>query len=306
MEQDKWIEKIEELNLENILLKKSKEYKLGQDIIKFKEMITKFKWITFFKKISNRSKIQKYNAHGELENSFECDKIQKDSIDTPKIVVYTSIMGNYDTLQAPFLSFDNIDYVVFSDQLQTDKEGWNYKELPEQVKNIPNNITKNRYVKFHPHELFDKEYDYAIYIDGNIKVMSDLTDLVYAINPKSGLALHRHQFRNCIFKEIEVCKLLKKGNYEKLRQQVQKYKQEGFKEEFGLLECNVIVTDLKSTIAKNVLEEWWKEFICSESYRDQISLPYVLWKNGYEIQDIGNLGNNVYENPKIRILEHKN
>ncbi len=73
---------------------------------------------------------------------------------------------------------------------------------------------------------------------------------------------------------------------------------------YGLLECNVIVSDLKSENSAKILDEWWKEFVNSNSMRDQISLPYVLWKLKYNIEDIGNLGNNVRNNPKIQIIKH--
>ena len=36
------------------------------------------------------------------------------------------------------------------------------------------------------------------------------------------------------------------------------------------------------------MEDWWKE-IEKYSNRDQVSLPYVLWKNGYQIGDVGTL-----------------
>ena len=53
-----------------------------------------------------------------------------------------------------------------------------------------------------------------------------------------------------------------------------------------------------------LLEKWWNEFYMSESLRDQLSLPYVLWKNGYSIDQVGTLGNNVYDNTKLQITPH--
>lgn len=34
------------------------------------------------------------------------------------------------------------------------------------------------------------------------------------------------------------------------------------------------------------MEEWWNEM---EKYskRDQLSLPYIIWKNGYSFEDVG-------------------
>ena len=157
----------------------------------------------------------------------------------------------------------------------------------------------------HPKELFEN-YDYTIYIDGNIRIISDISNFVRCTNEKTGLAFHRHYARNCVYREKEACKLYKKGNESKLQQQIQRYKDNGFPKEYGLLECNVIVTDLKNLNAINILNNWWDEFYLSESKRDQISLPYILWKLNYKMDDIGSLGNNVRENMKLEILNHNN
>ena len=262
-------------------------------------MLKKLEFLKIMKKLSNRKKINKYNFHDELPNNYY-PKINSDK--KPKIVVYTCIIGGYDRLIDPLLHFENVDFCVYLDKEQDEIKDWKMMQLPEKVSQ-ENNILANRYLKFHPHELF-QEYDYSIYIDGNIQSIGDFTDFIYSVNDKTGLSLHRHQFRNCIFNEIEVCKLLKKGNYDKLKKQVKRYENDGFPKKFGMLECNVIVADLKNNNAKTILEDWWNEFKASESLRDQISLPYVLWKNGYTIKDVGSLGNNVYRNPKIRIFPH--
>ena len=302
--EEKLLNKIEELNLENIELKKSKQYKKGDDIMKLIEMVKKFQLAKLLKKQINRKKVKKFNLHGELENDFKYDESLVKT-EKPKIAVYTCITGQYDKLITPFLNFENIDYIAFTDNKEEDNKVWKIRDIPENIKQLQDNILINRYIKFHPAELFKENYDYAIYIDGNIKVISDLTNLVYAINSATGLAFHRHQFRNCIYNEIEVCRLIGKGNYEKMKKQTQRYRQEGFPEQFGLYECNVIVSDLQNNVGTSILDSWWNEFRNSESYRDQISLPYVVWKNNCQFDDIGSLGNNVYKNPKIRLENHK-
>lgn len=306
MEND-YINKIETLNLEIMELKKSKEYCLGRKIINIKELIKKGRIDVIIKRALNKKnvkKMAKYNAHGELENNFQFD-VSLRKKEKPKIVIYTCITGKYDNLKTPFLKFNNIDYVAFTDNEEKKNSVWNVKDIPENIKDLKDNVLINRYIKFHPNELF-KDYDYSIYIDGNIKVMSDFTDFIYGINDKTGLAFHRHQFRNCIYDEIEACRLVKKGNYKKMKIQTEMYKSEGFPEKFGLYECGVIVTDLKNNVSLKILDEWWKEFIKSEMRRDQISLPYIVWENGYKFEDIGSLGNNLYKNPKFEVIKHEN
>ena len=295
-------EKIEELNLETIELKTSKEYLIGKKILRIKEYLKKMQIKECIKKINENKKISKY-SHKQQENNFKLTKKIK-SNNIPKIAVYTCITGNYDKeILEPFVKLENTDFYLFTDNEKQISENWIIKPIPENINREYNNILKNRYMKMHPYELFEN-YDYSIYIDGNVKVMSDLTELVYAINENVGIAMHKHQFRDCICDEIEVCKIKKKGNYKEMKRQVEKYVQNGFPKKFGMLEATIIVTDLKNKVAKKILNDWWDEFISTESLRDQISLQYIVWKNKLKIDDIGVLGNNLYRNPKFRINIH--
>jgi hypothetical protein len=52
------------------------------------------------------------------------------------------------------------------------------------------------------------------------------------------------------------------------------------------------------------MEEWWKEFI-EYSKRDQISLPYVLWKNGIKINDVNELGKDLSTNYAFQKSIHR-
>ena len=54
--EEEYLKKIEELNLENIELKQSKEYRTGKDIAKFKNMIKNFQIATLITKKINRTK----------------------------------------------------------------------------------------------------------------------------------------------------------------------------------------------------------------------------------------------------------
>ena len=290
---------IEKLNLEYIELMSSKEYKLGKDLKKALANIKKGKLIKNLLITKRRKKINKYNAHTEYNNDYN---LTYDNNKKPRIAVYTAITGNYDDVVLPLIKPQNVDYYIFLDEEHDNLGFWKQKKIPNKLSEF-DSILKNRYIKMHPYEFFS-DYDYAIYIDGNILVVSDLTDMVCSMT-NSGLSLHNHQFRNCIFDEIEVCRLLKKGNYDLLKEQVEKYEKEGFPKKYGLYECNVILSDMKNDMGKKLLDDWWDEFTNSKSYRDQISFPYIVWKNGLKYNDIGCLGKNVYKNPKIRINSHK-
>lgn len=293
------MEALEKIVTKYNLILNSKEYRFGIKCIEFKNLLKKGKFLTILKKIIVHNKIKKYEAHEQPFFSINNTPIQG-----KKIVIYSCIVGEYDKIREPVFKNSYCDYILFTDNLEIQTTGWSIELIPQEIKNqyLNNNVLVNRYYKLNPHILFPN-YDYAIYVDGNIEIVSDLTPLIHNIG-SLGIALHKHRFRNCLYDELEACKILKKGNQEKLQEQIEKYKKENFPSQYGMAECGLIVTDIKKVEAKEILEKWFFEFLHSSSLRDQIALPYVLWKKNIALDQITTLGNNIYQNPKIII--HKN
>lgn len=299
-------EALEKLNYENIMLKESKEYQIGKSFLALKKYFKKFDIKGIIKVLYKRNKQRIENRNLIVINRCENNtEYSSSNLEDKKIVIYSCITGDYDDILEPLYVPENIKYVLYTNSKEITSKNWEIRQIPEYIEKIGNNLLINRYIKMHPHELFKNEFDYSIYIDGNIKTISDVSSFVNKINNKTGLAIHRHYARDDIYMEVEACILYKKGSKEKLKTQAQNYKNEGMPAHFGLLECNVLVSDLKNETAKTIFDSWWDEFIKSESLRDQISLPYIIWKMGYKVDDIGCLGYNVYRNSKLRKVNHK-
>ncbi len=249
----------------------------------------------------------------EKKNSLISDMVKDEDVwyatgepeDRYHGIVYCCVTGNYDRPYNPILISNGLDYFAFTDNPDAVKgTHWQYKPIQMQENDSRGNGI-NRYYKFHPYELFSGEYDYSIYIDGNVQIISDITCL-YEVARKApfGIAMHRHASRRCAYKDIKWCLLNHKGNPDGLEKQRENFLAEGFPEDYGLYEATIIVVDLHNEKGKKLLNEWWNEFLKSNSGRDQPALPYVIWKNGYKMDMIGSLGNNEYRNPKFRIFGH--
>lgn len=298
---NKYIEEIERLNADYLKLESSNCYNIGKRILKLKQ-----KGIYYlFCSIINNLRFMGIKQKNELLNlSFEeQNKLARIGKQNIRVVVYTCVTGSYDTIVTPYYIADNIDYVLFSDK-NIENNIWQYREIPINISNLYSNAMVNRYIKFHPYDLFADDYDYAIYIDGNICPISDLSVMTEQINNKWGIAFHAHCARTCIYEEAKACKILNKGNLKKIKLQLEKYNLEGFPIDYGMIEGNVIVTDLKNNKAKKILDDCWQELILSDGGRDQLVLPYILWKHNIKTQEVSTLGNNVYKNPKLRITSH--
>jgi len=301
MQKEDYIKAIEELNKEHMELYYSNECRIVRRKKRIKNLLKKreFKklYITLKTSLLNNSK--RYNKIIKQE--------QKLNEKSGKKVIYTCITGDYDPLMSPVIETTGVDYIVFSDNEQITKgtKYWKFRPITEEIKNKCNNNLSliNRYIKMHPKEVLP-EYDLSLYIDGSVRVISDITDCFNYINDKTGLALHDHAKRNDVYEESQACIRSSLGNKKNIKQLIKKYKEENFPEKFGLFEATMILTDLKNKTSKQILDMWWEEHIKNETLRDQLSFTYVLWKNNFKCKDVGILGPNASTNPKFRRYEH--
>lgn len=293
------ISAIEKINSDYLEILNSKEYNFGKKIIGLKNKNISCVFNSIKRNILLRN--IKENKQEDNWTEKEIESLMKMNSKDNRIVVYSCITGNYDKSKRPNFNPKNTDYIMYTDN---ETLGWNKKEIPENIRKLNNQTLINRYIKFHPHELFSKQYDYSIYVDGNITIISDISMLTNLVSSEYGFAFHRHYCRKCVYDEAKYCIALKKGNKKNIKKQIKQYKNNGFPKNYGLLEGNVIVNDLKSDTAKNVMEEIWKELNTSQTFRDQLVIPYVLWKNNIKTDNVSTLGRNVYKNPKIRVERH--
>ncbi len=307
MKKEEYIDIIESLNTEIKQLYNTPYYKKYRDRILIRKLIKSGRY-----KLALQTKLKslKLKAHRilRIKENYEVTYKEIDKKKTGKRVVYTCILNNYDTLYSPLIDTENTSYIVFSDNMNitNDTNLWEYRKIPEIIKKKCNNnyTLINRYIKMHPHELFP-DFDLALYIDGSVRIMSDISSLFYKINDKTGLAMHLHPKRNNIYEEAEACLKASMGNAKNIKKLINKYKQEKFPYNSGLFEATVIAIDLKNQNTQKIMDSWWRHFIDNGTGRDQLSLTYILWKLNYNAyEDMGVLGINLASNPKFRRNVH--
>ena len=219
-----------------------------------------------------------------------------------KQVIFTCVLGNYDSVKDPLYITDKTDYILFTDNVEKykDLKIWKVKKMPNNIKG--DNTLINRYIKMHPHILLNK-YDYALYIDGNVTILSDMNEVFAKTINKTGLAIHKHYKRKSVYQEGKYLISINKGNIDNINKTLIRYKEEGFKSNY-LLENTILGIDLTNKNSSKILDKWYRELIKCNTLRDQLHLPYILWKNKYTINDLGILGNSLYRNPLFKKEVH--
>ena len=250
-----------------------------------------------FSRIVRRFKLigKKQNCHTKYELKEYKQFAKK------RIVVYTCVWGKYDTLLEPFFVNPNIDYIIFTDQEIPKDSVWKKGTIPNDLDvNKMSGVDVNRYFKMLPHRFF-KEYDCSIYVDGNIRVVTDMMPIVTDLGD-SPIGIHRYQV-DCIYNMKDAIIAGKRAKRALVKKQLSNYKKLGFPKKFGAFECNVLVRNHNDNVCQSIMEEWWDEFNKTESKRDQLSLPYVLWKMGFTSETIFSLGQEVRMNPRFIISD---
>jgi len=208
-----------------------------------------------------------------------------------KKVVYTSVFGNYDDVVEPKLP-----------------EGWDWKCFSEE-NSIPlytDNTRNAKKFKVLPHRYL-QNYEYSIFIDGNMYVVGNVDELIEKYLSDSNIAFFDHNKnrmdpRDCIYDEYNAIMNLGKNdpnqnfkdNPQVMYDQVKRYQDEGYPSHNGLITGMVILRRHNEKDCIRVMEDWWTE-IKYGSKRDQLSFNYVAWKNNTKFNYMdGDSRNNEY------------
>lgn len=193
-----------------------------------------------------------------------------------KKVVYTCMTKGY-TLLSHYYIDDDWDYVCFTNDEALIGQGtvgpWEVRPL---VKSDLDPTRNCRFHKIQPHVVLP-EYDESLYVDAKVNILTSYVFDTIDLYDQDFIG-SRHMCTPSIFEESKFC--FKCGfDPELLQKQLDFYKQEGFPEKHILRETCVLYRKYKKPEIIELMDQWWY-WVKNYCRRDQISLPYVIWKNG--------------------------
>lgn len=192
-----------------------------------------------------------------------------------KLIVYTAVFGFYDNLIEPKGTFYGCDFVCFTDNPSLKSDFWNVIFVDRGGMTA---VEANRWYKMHPHLLF-LSYEISLYVDANVRLLANPYDLGTASLVEGVIAVPRHPERHCIYAEAAHCVAVGKADLGVATLQMERYRQEGYPENNGLYEMNIIFRKHLDSRIIGVMDCWWREF-SQGAKRDQLSFCYALWVKG--------------------------
>jgi hypothetical protein len=206
--------------------------------------------------------------------------------DQSRLVVYSCYFGGYEPFNLGATG-DGLGYdrVVITDDPTLRAPG--VRVVCVDASGFPNCDPRqlSRLGKMCPH-LFFSRYEWAIYIDNGAELRCSPLDIIQQLQtdylgiPPPGRYLFKHRMRECAYREARVCLKRLKISRKDYRQQISQYKAEGFPENHGLYVNTVMIQRMGDPFTDRINEAWFEHYL-NVSSRDQISLPYIMWKFAY-------------------------
>ena len=196
-----------------------------------------------------------------------------------KTLILTSITNGKDKLIDPPQKFDNCDYIAFVDK-QYDTNIWEQRPIINY--SFIDRFKDRRNAK--PYKLISsimfQKYEYIIWCDGNHQLKKDPEE-IYKEYGDFDILLFKHPDRTCTYHEMQAVAQWGMDDNVNVQNQYNYYKGVGMPTEFGLFEMSTFIK--KNCPIINQFDLMWYEQINKFTSRDQISLPFVLWKLGDKI-----------------------
>jgi len=190
------------------------------------------------------------------------------------ITIYTAIFGEYDMLKEPLFISPKIKYVCFTDK-EYDSEIWDIR-IVDVVESSPRR--EARKYKILSHKYIDTPI--SLWIDGSRLIKENPLHLIRSGLKISDFVTCEHRQRNCIYDEATKCISVNKGNPILIQEQVERYREEDYPENNGLINSTIVLRRITPVIIK-LEDDWWNE-IKNGCVRDQVSFNYVAWKNNFK------------------------
>lgn len=182
--------------------------------------------------------------------------------------IVTVLLGKYDTLK-PAPKYKGWHTILFTDNHYPDTKGWTVNKVKSQ-----NPTIDSRYYKWLTHITLP-EITTVCYIDASMELHQP---------PPEVPTWYKHQSRTCVKDEAARIIQLNKSPKQLVNKQLKHYKEDGFKDDFGLYQNGLFVRHHDAQT--NNLCECVYALTSTYSHRDQLALPFALFKTNYKLQNV--------------------
>ena len=241
-------------------------------------------------------KINEFEEQVKIRQNLNKFSINLNNEKKKKKVIYTCITNNYDSFpKHTIYNTQQFDYILFGQNLQNIQKPWIYVDISQFKNGIKTNnpVKIVRFFKTHPH-LFFRNYQQSIWIDENINIIVDPSNISQLLPENEYLLIPQHSTHKSVYTYAQVCKVENKDQHKNIDKILKFLNQNNFKDSTPLVQSYIIIRKHNNINCKKLMENWWK-LIFKYSQIDQLSFNYCLQKSCQQIISIDqNIINNKY------------
>lgn len=218
-----------------------------------------------------------------------------------KRLIYTAVFGGYDRVYPPMQCEPDVDYCIVTDDASIEVRGWKTHVVNAEDFETPKSA--NLYYRALVHRVLPG-YDASLYVDGNVRLKYSSADLFDALTDSgSAIIMFKHPLRISVKEELSNVLLAGKLKHSEVAQrEFLDYINDGFQDDVGLGETGIMLKNHNHPQLDDAMVLWWEKF---RKYltRDQLSLPYVIWKTDLPISWLAGSFRN--PNPHFALYPHQ-
>ena len=201
-----------------------------------------------------------------------------------KVVVYIAILNGYDKLRNHVdLPYDFIAYID-DKSIVPANTNWQIRDIPEEIAEL-SMFDQLHYLKHMPHKLFP-DYDISVWEDGKVSINKNIQYLLDLDYEDNKFLSNKHPERQCIYDEINILRCYKWEKKSICDELEQKYKQEGFPKDYGLINCCMIIRRHNDPYVIEIMEETTALLKKYGIARPELVITYILWKQNKTVSVI--------------------
>lgn len=202
-----------------------------------------------------------------------------------KIIIYTTITGNYDSIKQPLVVEEGVEYVLFTNNREIKDAGvWKVVQISSEqwqgMTERENNILLSRKVKMLPHVYLPVDAEWSIYIDADMLIKRPLTQLLENVKEDTLFAACRHSYCKSVSEEINDLKAKGMVDAAQIENQWQHYVKWGFNDNMGISENGLLIRRHNDARVAQLMELWWEEYQ-KGCLRDQVSLMPCMFRTDF-------------------------
>lgn len=145
---------------------------------------------------------------------------------------------------------------------------------------------------------------WSIYCDGSISPKVKVAPLADKWLADSNVAMFKHPHRTCAYLEIDACVTRNKITPTEGELARKTLSAAGFPKDFGLWACGMIARRTNNnSFQEMVAPVWWG--MVEQVARDQIWLPFAMWKLCYSASSIHTIDEDIFDNPYFTFKPHR-